>query len=483
MAKRASSVDLTFTPRPSSVALTRWLQDEVRRAILDGRLKPGRRLPATRDFARQYSVSRGTVVTVFEQLASEGYLLAKTGAGTWVNDRLSAPAVTAKRPRATTRKVPAPLLGLTFPYPPRPFRSHEPALAEFPMDVWARVASRRLRRASSALLAGRDIRGYRPLRNAIAEYLGASRGVNCSPDQVVVVSGVQQGLDLITRLLLKPGDTVWMEDPGYFGATTAYRNAGARIVPVPVDQDGICVSVGQQIAPAAKTAYVTPGHQFPLGVTMSLERRIALISWAQQAGAFIIEDDYDSEYRFEERPVPALQGLDKSGSVILLGSFNKLLFPALCLGYIVVPHALIDQVLDLRFGTALHSSDLDQATLSDFIVEGCLGRHLRRMRELYGARLAALLDGSREYLDGVLRVPPVGAGLFTVGILQNGLTSREAEEAAASRDLETMGLDRFTLKRKDVQGLVLGFAAFDQTRIRNSLAVLAAALEIPSRRR
>jgi GntR family transcriptional regulator/MocR family aminotransferase len=477
MPKAVSSLDLTLNERPAHIPLTRWLHEELRRAILDGRLRPGTRLPATRDFARQYGVSRGTAVTAFEQLQAEGYLRGRVGAGTFVDERLPEHHTGARRPPAVARRLPAPLTGLTLFHTARPFRCYEPALSEFPVDIWARIASRRLRQVSAALLAGNGTRGYGPLREALAGYLGSSRGVTCSADRIMIVSGVQQALDLLARLLVRPGDAVWMEDPGYFGATTAFRNAGARIVPVPVDEHGVSVSQGRRACLNAKGAYLTPAHQFPLGVTMPLERRLAVLAWAREAGAFLIEDDYDSEYRFEGRPAPALQGLDKSGSVILVGSFNKLLFPALRLGYIVAPASLVDPLLALRFGTDHHAAGLDQAILCDFIVDGHMGRHIRRMRELYAGRLGALQEGGRKYLDGLLKISHIQAGLYTMGFLRNGMTSREAEEAAAAHKIETMGIDRFALRRTDVHGLVLGFAAFDEKQIRRGITGLAAALE------
>ena len=477
MAKGVSSLELTLNERPPQIGLTRWLHEELRRAVLDGRLRPGARLPATRDFAEQYGVSRGTAVTVFEQLLSEGYLRSQVGAGTWINERLPQNLFRSRQAPVPVWSRPARLTRLRFPHPARPFRAHEPALAEFPAEVWARVASRRLRRASSALLAGGDVRGHAPLCAAIAEYLGASRGVNCSPDQVVIVSGVQQALDLLARVLLKPGDPVWMEDPGYFGAVTAFDNVGARLIPVPVDEQGLSVSRGKQLCARAKGVYLTPAHQFPLGVTMPLERRLAVLEWAREARAFVIEDDYDSEFRFEGRPVPSLQGLDKGGSVILLGTFNKLLFPSLRLGYAVLPPRLVDPFVAFRYGTDLHPAGLDQATLCDFIVEGHMGRHIRRMRELYAARLAALQAGARRYLGGLLDISPVQVGLYTAGFLRNGMASGEAETRAAAQGIESMALDRFTLRRKDVHGLLLGFAAFDERQIRRGLEGLAAALD------
>jgi GntR family transcriptional regulator/MocR family aminotransferase len=321
------------------------------------------------------------------------------------------------------------------------------------------------------------VRGYLPLREAIAGYLGSSRGVNCSPDSVVIVSGVQQGLDLIARVVVRPGEAVWVEDPGYFGAVAAFRQAGARIVPVAVDESGLAPAMGSRVHRWAKAAYVTPAHQFPLGMTMPLERRLAILAWAREAGAYLVEDDYDSEYRFSGQPVPALQGLDKSGSVVHLGSFNKVLFPALRIGYMVVPEKLLDVLAAVRFGADLYPSDLNQAILCDFISAGHLARHIRRMRGLYAGRLAALQDAAKRHLAGLLEISPIQAGLNTVGFLPEGIASRQAEAAAASHGIEALGLDRFTLKGGDPHGVLLGFAAFDEAEIRQGVASLAAALE------
>ena len=474
--KDVSSLQLALHERAPDTTLTLWLYQELRRAILERRLLPGTRLPATRDFAAQYGISRGTVVTVFEQLQAEGYLIGRVGAGTRINERLSQDVPKKPAPQPRIRKLPAPIRGLSTSRPAHPFRPYEPALSEFPVDIWARVAGRRLRRASSSLLAGGDPRGYTPLREAIAAYLGSSRGVNCSADSVVMVSGVQQGLDLIARLLIKPGDPVWVEDPGYFGAVAAFRQAGARIIPVPLDEGGLSVSQGEKLCKSARAAYLTPAHQFPLGMAMPVERRIAVLKWARESGAFVIEDDYDSEYRFAGRPLPALQGLDKAGSVIFLGSFNKVLFPSLRMGYLVSPPALLDPLLALRLGVDLHPPSFDQAILCDFITEGHPGRHIRRMRDIYASRLAAY-DQARRYLAGLLDVSPVPAGLNTVGLLRNGMLSRQAEAVAANHGIEAPGLDRFTLKCGQVEGLLLGFAAFDEREIRGGIVTLAAALE------
>ncbi len=453
MAKRTTAFELTLGEKPRQITLTRWLHEQLRQAMLDGRLKSGTRLPASRDFAALYKMSRGTVVSVFEQLRSEGFLRSRRGFGTWVN-KLPENTRRARKSLPVVRKLPSPLAGLAFPHSARPFRSHEPALSEFPVAIWARLASRCIRRASTNVLRHRDGRGHPALREALAEYLGASRGVNCTPDQIVIVTGVQQALDILARVLLRPGDTTWMEDPGYFGAVIAFRNAGVKLVPVPLDEHGISVHAGRRRDPRAKGLYVTPAHQFPLGVMMSPERRLEVLSWAAETGAFVIEDDYDGEFRLDGHPVSVLQNLDKNENVILIGSFNKLLFSSLRVGYMVLPKRLIDTVLAFRFG-------IDQNS---------------RMRELYANRLQTLRREGEKHLKGLLEIPDVKAGLYAVGFLRNGMSSRQAESAAMSHGIETMALDRFILSGTDPQGVVLGFAAFDDHLIRRGVATLAIAL-------
>ncbi|HWW74903.1 MAG TPA: PLP-dependent aminotransferase family protein [Pyrinomonadaceae bacterium] len=488
MPKTVSSLELTLNSRPPHQTLSDWLYSELRVSILEGRLRPGTRLPASRDFARQYSLSRGTVVSVFERLLSEGYLSSRVGSGTWVSNRVAAGAPSRAEPQAAPEYIrrvisayarPKPFEGLATTEGRRPFQMREPALAEFPAKLWGQLVARRARTLRPWLQTEDDGRGYRPLREAVAHYLGSSRGVRCSADQVIVVSGVQQALDLLARLLLKRDEPVWVEDPAYFGATIAFSNVGAKVVPVPVDEQGLSVSEGVKACDRPKGMYLTPAHQFPLGVTMSLGRRMEVLSHASRVGAFVIEDDYDSEYRFEGRPVPALQSLDRSSSVILVGSFSKLLFPSLRLGYVVLPPSLVDYFLAFRYQTDFRSLSLDQAVLCDFIEGGHLGRHLRRMRGLYAGRLAALIEGGRRHLRGMVEISNVRAGLYTVGFLKNGMTSREAETAAAAHGVEAIALDRYVLKRPDPKGVLLGFAAFDEAAIRAGIIRLAESLSRP----
>ena len=483
MPKAVSSFELTLKSRVRHQTLTNWLYGELRSAILDGRLAPGARLPASRDFANQYELSRGTVVSVLERLQAEGYVSSRVGFGTWVN-RVEAPrpphqATTLPayiRRVISTYRRPLPWVDLAFVEGIRPFRIGVPAIDEFPSEVWGRMAANRARNLRSWLKKEADRRGYRPLRDAIADYLRTSRGVRCTAEQIVVVSGIQQALDLLARLLLKKGDPIWMEDPGYFGARIAFENVGARMIAVPVNDEGLSVSAGIKTCPDAKGAYVTPAHQFPLGETMSLERRMALLRWASRSGAFVIEDDYDSEYRFEGPPVPSLQSLDNHSSVIFIGSFSKTLFPALRVGYVVLPAPLIDPFLGLRYRTDFRNSSFDQAVLCDFIGDGHFARHLRRMRNLYAGRLATLMEVARQHLSGVLEISDVRAGLYTIGYLRNGMTSRHAEKMAAAQGVEVLAVDRCTLRRPDPKALILGFGGFDESAIRQGLIRLGKAL-------
>lgn len=483
MAKAVSALELTLDTRPENQSLTNWLYGQLRSAIIEGRLRPETRLPSSRDFAKQYALSRGTVVSVFERLQSEGYVSSKVGAGTLVN-RLG-PIRPVPRSNGTPAYItlaasaivrPKPWRGLVAAGGVRPFSMRGSATDQFPTDLWRRLTTARARKLQSWLRADDDGRGYRPLRETIADYLAASRGVRCEPDQIIIVSGVQQGLDLLSRFLLKRGESLWMEDPGYFGATIAFGNTGVQIIPVPVDEQGLSCAAGLELCPHARGVFVTPAHQFPLGMTMSIGRRLALLDWAFRTGAFVIEDDYDSEYRFEGNPIAAMQSLDRNSSVVFMGSFNKLLFPSLRIGYIVLPPSLVDAFLAFRYRTDFHNLSADQAVLCDFIADGHLARHLRRMRELYATRLAALIYEAKRHLRGLLRVSEIRAGLYTAAFLENGMTSAEAETAAAAHNIEAVALDRYTLNSADPKGVLLGFAAFDEKTIRASLLKLAAAL-------
>ena len=488
MGKRATAFELMLPPRDSGTPAYRALYSVLRAEILKGRFRPGARLPATRDLARQYALSRGTIVNAFDLLKSEGYLEGSVGSGTYVSKVLpddllqvtreagSKPPKQRKQPRCISdygRRVnPFPSFEIR---PGRAFRANLPALDLFPTTLWAQITARRLRRASTNLLLGCDPLGYRPLRDAVANYLSTSRGVKCVPEQVVIVSGVQEALDLVARLFLNPGDHVCMENPGYVGAALVFEAVGAKISAARLDDQGM--KLRERSLRRSRLVYVTPGHQFPLGITMSLPRRLELLEWARKSGALIFEDDYDSEYRYSGRPVPALQGLDRDGLVLFAGSFSKVLFPSLRLGYLVIPADLLKYFAAAKSLSSRHAPLLEQAVLCDFITEGHFGRHLRRMREVYAERLAVLLESARQKLAGLLEISNVEAGLQTVGWLCGGMDSQSAAKAAAARNVEVIPLSSYTRGNVTQEGLQLGFAAVDTREIRRGVLELAAALE------
>jgi GntR family transcriptional regulator/MocR family aminotransferase len=494
MPKRRVTLPLALPTRRPGVAAGPWLHGALRDAILQGRLRPGARLPATRELATQAGLSRGTVVRAFEQLTAEGYLTGTVGSGTYVRAVLPEELLQAPR-RGPARGSDAPPAARqlsafarrahAFPgiteRPMRAFRANQPAVDLFPMALWAQVAARRLRAVTPRNLIGCDAAGHPALQRAVADYLRGSRGVRCTPAQVIITSGAQEALDLVTRLFVNAGDRVVLEDPGYAGARLSFEAIGARIVPRAVDAEGMTVPTAR--AAPARLAYVTPAHQLPLGVSMSLERRLALLEWARAHGTLIIEDDYDSEYRFAGRPVPALQGLDAHGLVLFVGSFSKVLFPSLRLGYLVVPPDLVDLVSAGVSISTRHPPVLEQLVLADFIEGGHFGRHLRRMREVYAERLGVLLDASRAQLAGLLDVSDVEAGLQTWGWLRAGIGGEAATAAAAARDVEVAPLARFCIAPHARDGLQLGFAAVDAVEIRRGVTALARALEGLVRRR
>jgi GntR family transcriptional regulator / MocR family aminotransferase len=331
-----------------------------------------------------------------------------------------------------------------------------------------------LRRAPTRLFLGCEPLGYRPLREAVATHLASARGARCGPEQVAIVSGVQEGLDLAARLLVEPGDRVGLEDPGYGGAARTFEAAGARLVPLPVDDEGMVAD--RRLLAGVRLVYTTPAHQYPLGVTMALSRRLALLRWARASGAVLFEDDYDGEYRYHGRPIPALQGLEPDAPVLLGGSFGKVLFPSLRLGYLVVPEQLVDPVAALRSTTVRHPPVLEQAVLAAFIAEGHLGRHVRRMREVYAERRGVLVEAAAEHLGDLLTLSAVEAGLQTAGLLAPGLRAGQVVRAAAEREVEVTPLVEEGRSRFPVEGLQLGFAAIPPDEIRRGVRVLAEVL-------
>ncbi|NJL55537.1 PLP-dependent aminotransferase family protein [bacterium] len=475
----------------ASLPLYRQLYEGLREAILARKLQSGAQLPSTRMLSTDLGISRSTVVGAYEQLLAEGYIEGKVGAGTYVagtlpdellctqNSRVNtscpepANSILSQRGMllATTSVTAAPSEGL-----PCAFRSGIPALDLFPVEVWAQIISKCLRRASSELFAYSHPAGYQPLREAITSYLGAVRAIHCCPEQVVIVSGSQQGLDLAARVLLDPGDPAWVEDPGYLGARGALSGAGARLIPVPVDKEGLQVAVGIADCKNARLVCITPSHQNPLGVTMSLSRRLELLKWASDSGAWILEDDYDSEYRYMGRPLAALKGLDTEGRVIYIGTFSKVMFPALRLGYLVLPLSLVDAFVSARALVDRHPPLLEQVALTYFIKEGHFARHIRRMRSLYKERQDALVRAAQSLLAGSLEVSPNASGMHLIGWLPEGTSDCIASQQAFAYGVEVVPLSRYKITADLRHGLMLGYTAINTEQIHQGVQQLAIAL-------
>ncbi len=488
MPRQASTFELVLRARQKESSAWRWLYEALRQQILTGHLRSGARLPATRDLARQYGLARGTVVTAFEQLKAEGYVAGQVGSGTYVSRTLPEALLQVNSSggggESKFERQPAALARYgkrvkLFPgyesRPTRAFRPNLPALDLFPMELWTQVTARVLRRAHVRALMGCDPMGYLPLRESIADYLSASRGVRCTTAQIMVVSGIQEALDLTARLLIDRGELVCVENPGYTGAALVFEANGARVRPVPLDEEGM--DVRRLPRNRVRLVYVTPGHQFPIGVTMSLARRLALIEWASKSGALVFEDDYDCEYRYAGRPVPALQGLDRRGVVLYAGTFSKTLFPALRLGYMVVPDVLVERMEAMKSTINRHAPVLEQAVLHAFMAEGHFGRHVRHMRAVYGERLEILLSEAKAKLEGLLTITGIEAGLQTAAWLPAGVDAERVATAAAQLGVEVIPLSRYAAARLSPDGLQLGFAAVNAREIRRGVETLAKALE------
>lgn len=464
----------------------------IRRAILEGILAPGTRLPSSRLFADDLRVSRTTTLLAYEQLAAEGYLSARRGSGTFVARELPDDLAPQPSPRraARTRHPQLSRRGMALAAnpgcarridgQPRAFRLGVPALDLFPIRLWSQLVARRLRSTTMSQLDYSDSAGFLDLRAAIAEHVQAARGTRCAADQVFIVAGAQRGLQMICSVLLDPGARVWLEEPGYPGARSALVGAGARIVPVRVDAQGLDVVAATRQAGDARMAYVTPSNQFPLGVPMSLSRRLSLLKWASGAGAWIVEDDYDSEFRYGTRPIPCLHGLDADGRVIYVGTFAKTIFPALRLGFVVVPSDLHDAFHAARRTADFHPPLLEQMALADFIVEGHYARHLRRMRAAYTERRDALADAAGRLCGGALCLRPVHTGLHAVADLDDVGEERVYREAR-ERGVEVAPLGMYFLGRRSVNGLLLGFASTRPEALRRGMERLAASIEAARR--
>jgi GntR family transcriptional regulator / MocR family aminotransferase len=484
----------------------RQLYDWFRKAIIDGTLRPGQRVPSTRGLAVELNISRIPVVNAYAQLLTEGYFEAFVGAGTCVArsipDDAGAFATVKTRKRSPERKQIQEKRGarerIEQSGPRRlsrrgtalgqipaqtwldnlgAFRVSLPALDHFPLGIWSKLVARHCRRPPRGIMAYGDAMGYLPFREAIAEYLGAVRGVRCQPSQILVTTGSQQALLLCAQVLLDSKDRMLMEDPGYPGARQAFTTAGVRLIPIRLDSEGMSIEEISRRGGDARAVYVTPSHQYPLGMTMGATRRMLLLTWAARAGAWIIEDDYDSEYRFGSRPIASLQGLDTDGRVIYVGTLSKVMFPALRLGYVIVPADLVSAFSAARDSADVFSSTLYQAVMTEFIREGHFARHIRRMRMLYMERRGALVNAIQTEMNGMMEVIGTEAGLHLAALLPRGTDDVAVSRNAAQRGISVIPLSSCYSKLPKRGGLILGYGGTNLQQIHDGVAKLKLSLQ------
>jgi GntR family transcriptional regulator/MocR family aminotransferase len=480
--KAAPTAGLTpYIPfdRASGVPFYTQIYEGYRAAILSGRLGPGQRLPSTRTLAAELRISRLPVLNAFEQLLHEGYLEGKVGSGTYVRDCIPDEVARPMRVPVPAPARPRRVVALA----PRALRSRRddgsgtfkslPALDHFPHELFARLIRRHAGELGEDLLAYGDPAGYAPLREAIAAYLRTARAVDCDAEQVIVVSGSQLGLRVAAMALTTADSFVCMEDPGYRGARQALAVSTSGVVPIAVDNEGIEVAALSRLGRRAKLVYVTPSHQYPLGVSLGVSRRLELLSWAERNESWILEDDYDSEFRYSSRTLGALQGMDTNDRVIYLGTFSKVMFPALRLGYLVVPHELVTRFVRVRESLDLCSPLLYQLVLTDFLNEGHFARHLRRMRAVYLRRRDAVIAAVREHAADVMTIGNTDAGLHLLALIDGSIDDRALARTAAQHDLFPVALSALYASAPSRSGLILGFGGSEESVLAEGVRTLA----------
>jgi GntR family transcriptional regulator/MocR family aminotransferase len=460
------------------------LYEQLKNGVYSGMLMPGDRLPSSREMSLELKVSRNTVLQVFDQLRMEGFLESKTGAGTFISGSVSHISNIGRKKSPVIKNE---ALTVSFPgglnnafeghisalEPMIPFQQSVPSVAEFPFDTWARINASVHRNIRSLHLGYDDAQGYQPLRKVLADHLRISRSIVCDPGNIVIVNSSRQALHLAAEMLIRHGDLCWMEDPGYPGAVSAMKRFGGQICPVPVTADGLDIDFAIRNYPDAKLAYVSPSHQFPTGCTMTLDKRIRLLNWARNNKMWIIEDDYDSEFSYSNRPVPALQGLDTGGNVIYLGTFSKVLLPALRLGYMVFPSAALAR--QFAIGKSVidgQTNIITQAVVSEFIREGHFSRHIRKMRLLYKNAQDDLVKLIHQHLKGKLEPVPVKTGMHFLAWLPVGADAGIIADKALEHGVILNSLECYSLQSKDRNGLIMGFSGFSFTEVEKAILVL-----------
>lgn len=473
----------------SSKSLHQQLYEQIRQAILSGRLTAGEKVPSTRFLAKSLSISRFTVTTSYEQLLSEGYLETVTGSGTFVCKQLpddliySNPIDNIEKDNCSSIKLSmygktlvniANVPRITEPKLEINFRYGTPALTEFPIKLWRRLLSRYCNTNLNWLDYSTEPNGYQPLRAAITHYLTRSRAVNCVPEQILITNGTQQALDLILRLLIEPGETVAIENPGYLSGKIIFETQNIQIVPISVDNSGLIVQELINYQPQnIRLVYVTPSHQFPTGAILSLPRRLELLNWAQQTGGLIIEDDYDSEFRYSEKPIPALQGLDQRDSVIYIGTFSKVLFPSLRIGYLVLPKSLISIFTRAKWLNDRHLPILEQQVLTEFINEGYLESHLRKMRSIYDKRRQTLVNCLKEHFGKSAEILGEKAGIHLMVRLNTNFSDEEIIQRAAKNGLGIMSANPYYLTTHPPGEFIFGYGELTEMQLQEGIKRLA----------
>ena len=493
--------------RTLTTPLYKQLTENIRQRVLAGIFKPNQRLPSSRSLAKSLNVSRSTVTQSYEQLESEGYLETRQGSGTYLCSKIPDEWLKTEPIKLINRKAAKsyPLsrfaqnlnaidrLSVDEPDDEISFRYGNPASKHFPIQEWRKLIAHHCQNSSELLNYFPDAGGYFPLRQEIANYLGRSRAVRCTPQQVIIVNGSQQALDLIARLIINPGDWIAVEEPGYLGARCCFQSQFANIQPIAVNDAGLDVEALSNLEQNFKLVYVTPSHQFPTGVTMSLSQRIALLQWAEKTNTLIIEDDYDSEYRYESQPIPALQGMDRSGSVIYIGTFSKIIFPSLRIGYLVVPPNLIPIVSKAKWLCDRFCPILEQYALTDWIRLGHFERHIRRMRQLYNLRRQALIAAFEKYFGGEERcfsnslsnhrignrVTILGenAGIHLMAKIKTNLSDETVTKTAAAAGIGLISARDYYLQPKNQGEFIFGYGQLEESEIDRGIFKLSQMLK------
>jgi GntR family transcriptional regulator/MocR family aminotransferase len=473
--------------RAGDTPLFRQIYLQIRSAILSGALRPRTKLPSTRGLSLQLAVSRSAVVSAYEQLLAEGYVSGKIGAGTYIAadlpEAFDAGAQRRKKRSASVAKPPAPsrpigdFVDVTLQSDERPFNLGRTLVDARTAELWRKLSARTLRSFSRQHLGYGDPHGMTELRRSVCDYLQATRAVRCEAEQIVITAGTQQAIDIVTRVLQGPDKEVWVEDPGYPLTRHALMAAGAKVRPIPVDQFGIDLAEGIRLAPKARAVFVTPSHQFPKGVVLSMARRLELLAWARESGAWIVEDDYASEFRYGGRPLASLQGLDEAERVIYIGTLNKALFPGLRLGYAVVPPSLVRNFVAARYLMDRQPSSLCQAVVAAFMEEGHFAAHIRRMRELYRGQRDALVSALRGRLGAHLIVDPPDQGMHLVAYTRRGLSDVNIERSAREHGVIVRAMSRLYIEAPPRSALMMGFSGYPRQTMAPAITRLVQSFE------